>query len=111
VTWVDVENPLFFLPLHLFFSTTKYILFFTQHSLFFGKVFVVNLSIKLKVMTGLEYEHTRGMYVCIGIVILFLIRKVKPFDTIWEAFKIVMMILLIIVTAGMIGNAVKKWFD
>jgi hypothetical protein len=40
-----------------------------------------------------------------------LIRKVKPFDTIWEAFKIVMMILLIIVTAGMIGNAVKKWFD
>ncbi len=62
-------------------------------------------------MTGLEYEHTRGMYVLIAIVILFLIRKVKPFDTIWEAFKIVLMILLIIVTAGMIGSAVKKWFD
>lgn len=62
-------------------------------------------------MTGLEYEHTRGMYVCIGILILFLLRKIKPFDTIWDIFKIVMMIILIIVTAGMIGKVVKSWFD
>jgi hypothetical protein len=105
----------FIVPLQpLFFYNKVYTFFHTlllQKVCRNGKVFVVNLSIKLKVMTGLEYEHTRGMYVCIGIVILFLIRKVKPFDTIWEAFKIVMMILLIIVTAGMIGNVVKKWFD
>lgn len=69
-----------------------------------GKVGVVNLSV-------MSYEDKQGLIILIWLVILYLLRKHKPFDTIWAVVKVFLIIVFIVITAGMAAKWVKSWFD
>jgi hypothetical protein len=69
-----------------------------------GKVNVIDLRI-------MTYEDKQALWVAFWIFVLWLLRKQKPFDTIWNIFKLFIIITLIIVTAGMAAKWVKSWFN
>jgi hypothetical protein len=98
------------------FASPNHIFFITKHSL--GTILCVDLRIKLKVMVLLEtygvgwtYEDTQGMYMCLIVLCLYLLRNVSPFfEACWNIVKITLFIILIICTAGLALKWVKGLF-
>ena len=60
-------------------------------------------------MTWTESDEN-GLIMLGWIFVLYMLRKHKPFDTIWAIFKVLIFIILIITTAGLALNWLKKMF-
>lgn len=58
----------------------------------------------------MTYEDKQGLTLLIWIFVLFLLRKQKPFDTLWNIFKIFLIIVLVITTAGLALKFIKNLF-
>lgn len=58
----------------------------------------------------MSYEDQQGLGMLVLIFSIYLLRKNRPFDIIWEIIKITLIIILIIVTAGQIMRWIKKLF-
>jgi len=58
----------------------------------------------------MTYEDKQGLTILIWIFVLYLLRKHKPFDTIWEIVKLFLIIVLVICTAGLILKWIKNFF-
>jgi hypothetical protein len=58
----------------------------------------------------LTYEDKQAIPLLIGIFCVYLLRKHKPFDTIWTVTWLFIVITLTIATAGMIWVFIKKLF-
>jgi hypothetical protein len=109
----------FIVPNHISFLNTK--VYTTQHNLF-GKVFVVNYSIKLKVMTLLWVDYTAelqhnhnvnvmwGVYFAIIFVIAFLTRK-TPLGFLWKIIVGFFIVLLVTLFADKFKNDLKSWWN
>jgi hypothetical protein len=119
VTCDAVINSTFPVPLHPFFTTIKYIRFFTHNIFLFGKVFVVNYSIKIKVMTLLYLDGPTShpepltfVHYCIIIFcfIAFLLRNVDGFRWMWFFIKCFLLALAICIIGGKIKNDFKEWW-
>lgn len=88
------------------------------YTVLFGKILCVDLIINKKVMTLLwtsvdswTYEDTQGAGMFALIFLMFLLRnQSSTFRTIWEVIKLVFVIILVIVTAGMVVKWLKKIF-
>jgi multisubunit Na+/H+ antiporter MnhG subunit len=60
---------------------------------------------------GWTYEDTQGMYMCLIVLCLYLLRNVSPFfEACWNIVKLIMIIIFIIITAGMVTKWIKKFF-
>jgi hypothetical protein len=99
---------------HLFLYRKVY----TTTPFLFGKVFVVNYSIKLKVMNLLwssvdtwTSDDTQGVWMLLLIGVLFLLRDTSPFfASVWNVVKVLLFVILMITTLGLIGKWLKKVF-
>jgi hypothetical protein len=120
VTCDAVINSTFPLPNHTSFSTTKYIRFFHTTSLLFGKVFVVNLGIKLNVMTLLYLDgptsHPEPLtftHYCIIVIcfVAFLLRNVDGFKWMWIIIKYFFLALALILIGDQIKKSIKEWWN
>jgi len=58
----------------------------------------------------MTYEDKQALWLLFWVFVLWLLRKIPPFDVIWEVFKMFIIITLLFVTAGMIAKAIKNWF-
>jgi len=59
---------------------------------------------------GMSPDDTQGFIMLVIVYIIYLLRHNKPFDTIWEIFKIVMIIIFVICSFGLLAGAVKRFF-
>ena len=55
-------------------------------------------------------ENTQGLVALGWIFVLYLLRHNKPFDAIWNLFKIALVIIFVITTAGLAIKWLKKIF-
>jgi hypothetical protein len=55
-----------------------------------------------------SHEDTQGILTICYILILYSIRKIPPFDIIWEILKITLIIILVICSAGLILRWIKN---
>ena len=61
--------------------------------------------------TGLEYDNLQGFKCLCVVFCLFLLRNTSPFfRNVWDVFKVVMFIILVITTAGLAVKWLKKMF-
>jgi hypothetical protein len=119
--WCCGEST-FIVPNHIFLFYNK--VYTILHTLLLqkvyrnGKVFVINLSIKLKIMTLLwssidtwTSDDTQGLSMLFLMVVLYLLRDTSPFfASVWNVVKILLFIILMITTLGLIGKWLKKVF-
>jgi hypothetical protein len=85
----------------------------------FGKVFVVNLSIKLKIMTLLFSKHSEmgllldpwTMVPILTILISYLLRAIPPFKQLWWFFKWVAIMFLVVLSVNYAKKEVKEWWE
>jgi len=58
----------------------------------------------------MTYDDKQALWLLFWVFLLWLLRKKPPFDTIWEVFKLFIIITLIICTAGLALKLIKSWF-
>jgi len=105
----DVKNP---------FSCSAPPRFFVIKHFLFGKTKALHSRYKTLIMTLLwtsidtwTSEDTNGLAMLILILVIFALRNESPLlRTIWDVFKVVMMIILVICTAGLALKWVKGLF-
>jgi len=99
------------------FASPNHIFFVIKHFLF-GKTKALHSRYKTLIMTLLwtsidtwTSEDTNGLAMLILILVIFALRNESPLlRTIWDVFKVVMMIILVICTAGFALKWIKGLF-
>ena len=91
------------------FASPNHILFTIKHFLF-GKTKALHSRYKTLIMT-MSHEDIQGAWMLAVVVMLYFTRNKSPLlRTIWDIFALVMMIILVICTAGLALKWVKGLF-
>ena len=100
---------------HLFLYRKVY----TTTPFLFGKVFVVNSRIKLKVMSLLFSKHSEmgllldpwTMIPILTILVSYLLRAIPPFKQLWWFFKWFFIMFLVVLSVNYAKKEVKEWWE